>query len=122
MLMAAAAAAVALAGIGVGVGVATSGSRSLDRRSPRLPGSVHMTARLDAAHTGTTLHVTVAGLPVNEHCTLVAVAQDGSRHPAGQWVASYAGKAQITTATDVNRDQLQQLVLLGHQRPDAGHR
>jgi len=42
-----------------------------------------MTARIEAAHTGTTLHVTVAGLPVNEHCTLVVVARDGSRRPAG---------------------------------------
>jgi hypothetical protein len=112
MLVAAAAAVVALAGIGVGVGVATSESGPRPTFSVAA-GSIHMTARIEAAHTGTTLHVTVAGLPVNEHCTLVAVARDGSRHPAGQWVVSYGGTAQITTATDVNRDQLQQLVLLG---------
>jgi anti-sigma factor RsiW len=111
-LVAAAAAVVALAGIGVGVGVVTSESGPRPTFSAAA-GSVHMTARIEAAHPGATLHVTVAGLPGNEHCTLVVVARDGSRHPAGQWVASYAGQAQITTATDVNRDQLQQLVLLG---------
>lgn len=111
-LVAAAAAVVALTGIGIGVGVATSESEPRPALSAAA-GSVHMTARIEAAHTGATLHVTVVGLPVNEHCTLVVVARDASRHPAGQWVASYAGKAQITTATDVNRDQLQQLVLLG---------
>jgi hypothetical protein len=72
-----------------------------------------MDAQLEPATTGTTLHVTVAGLPINEHCTLIAVAKDGSRHSAGQWVASYSGKAQITTATDFDRDQLRQLILLG---------
>jgi hypothetical protein len=111
-LVAAAAAVVALAGIGVGVGVATSESGPRPTLTAAA-GSVHMTARIEAAHTGATLHVTVAGLPANEHCTLVVVARDGSRHPAGQWVASYAGQAQITTATDVSRDQLQRLVLLG---------
>jgi anti-sigma factor RsiW len=112
ILVAAAAAVVALAGSGVGVGVATSGAGPRPTFSAAA-GSVHMTARIEGAQTGTTLHVTVSGLPVNEHCTLVAVAHDGARHPAGQWVASYAGKAQITTATDISRDQLHQLVLLG---------
>jgi hypothetical protein len=112
ILVAAAATVLALAGIGIGVSVATPGSTPRPTYSTST-GNIHMTARIDPADTGATLHVTVAGLPVNEHCTLVAVARDGSRHPAGEWVASYEGNAQITTATEVNRDELQQLVLLG---------
>ncbi len=115
MLVAAAVAAIALAGAGVGIGtLASSGSSPASSFSVEA-GSVRMDAQLEPAKTGTTLHVTVAGLPINEHCTLIAVGKDGSRHPAGQWVASYGGKAQITTATDFNRDQLRQLVLLGTQ-------
>lgn len=113
MLVAAAAAVVALAGIGVGVGVATSGSNTPHPTFSAAAGTVHMTAQLEPADTGTTMHVTVSGLPVEEECTLVAVAHDGSRHVAGQWTASYAGKAEITTATDLSPAQLQQLVLLG---------
>ena len=113
ILVAAALAAVALAGAGIGAGVLASSDSSPRPAFSVAAGSVHMDARLESATAGTTLHVAVAGLPVNEHCTLIAVARDGSRHPAGQWVASYDGKAQITTATDVDRGQLQQLVLLG---------
>lgn len=113
MAIAAAAAAVVLAGTGIGVGVVASSGPAPASTFSTAAGSVRMKAQLESVKTGTTLHVTVAGLPVNEHCTLIAVGRGGSRHPAGEWVATYEGQAQITTSTDIDRNQLQQLILLG---------
>jgi hypothetical protein len=113
-LMMAAAAIVVLTGVGVGVGVTRAGSGDQGSSTySASAGAVHMTVDVSSARTGTTLQVSVAGLPINEHCTLIAVASDGSRHPAGEWVATYAGKATVTGSTDVARARLQQLVLLG---------
>jgi hypothetical protein len=72
-----------------------------------------MSVDVTGTKAGTTVALTVAGLPANEHCTLVAVAGDGSRHPAAEWEATYTGDARFTGWTDVPRSQLRQLVLLG---------
>ena len=76
-------------------------------------GRVQFRVALTSAAVGTAIHVRVAGVPYDEHCTLVVVARDGTRHRAGRWVAGYSGSADLTTATDVTMDQVRQLVLLG---------
>ena len=108
----AAAAVVVLASAGISTTTWAVGHHA-DSTYSAAAGRVHMHVTVTAATTGTTLRVTVAGLPVHEHCTLVAVALDGSRHVAGQWVATYAGQATVTGSTDVARGQLKQLILLG---------
>lgn len=113
-LVAVAAAVVLLAGLGTGLAVVV-------RHGPTpttvtaASGAVHISVTAMAADrgTGTTLRVSVAGLPVNEHCRLIAEARDGSRHAAGDWVASYTGNAQVTESTEVARADLQRLTLLG---------
>jgi anti-sigma factor RsiW len=74
---------------------------------------VTMTVTLAAQATGTGLNVTVSGLPRDEHCRLIAVAEDGSRAVAGRWDATYSGWAQQTGSTKIPQSQLSQLVLLG---------
>jgi anti-sigma factor RsiW len=99
---------------GAGAGVAALGSHGYGGNSfATAAGSVHMSVGLGAAKSGTTLRLTVAGLPKDEHCWLVAIASDGSRHPAGQWVATWSGTAEFTGSTDVSRGQLRQIVLFG---------
>ena len=76
-------------------------------------GSVHMTVSLAAQKAGTSYTVSVSGLPINEHCKLIAVAQDGTRDVAGRWDATYEGQAKETGSTNIARSQLAKLVLLG---------
>lgn len=106
----AAAAVIVLAGFGAGLGYAVHTGAPTASASA---GAVHITVTASAENAGTALKVAVEGLPENEHCHLVAVARDGSRHGAGDWVATYAGRAQVTGSTDVPRADLGSLVLLG---------
>jgi len=114
-LVAVAAAVIVLAGVGAGLGLA------VHHRAPSVSasaGAVHITVTASAESAGTALKVTVEGLPEDEHCHLVAIARDGSRHGAGDWVATYAGRAEVTGSTDVPRADLASLVLLGtHGQP-----
>jgi anti-sigma factor RsiW len=113
-LLVAAAVIVLLAGAGAGLAVTrAAGSHHGNSSFSASAGAVRMSVDVSAARQGTTLRVSVAGLPIDEHCTLIAVASDGSRHPAGQWVATYAGTATVTGSTEVARQHLRQLVLLG---------
>lgn len=118
-LLVAAATVIVLAGVGAGAATwADSNHHRAGSSFSATAGSVHMGVELAAAKTGTTIRVEVTGLPVDEHCTLIAVARDGSRHRAGQWVATYTGNAKVTGSTEVAMGQLRQLVLLGTD----GHR
>lgn len=79
-----------------------------------------MTVRLTSQTAGTALDVSVAGLPENEHCWLIAYGSDGTQDVAGQWDATYAGHARVTGSTRIPLDKLTKLVLLGsaHQPID----
>jgi predicted anti-sigma-YlaC factor YlaD len=110
-LLAVAAALVLVAGAGVGSWV---GLRGHDHRYNSLGrGPVHMSVTLASQSTGTGLAVTVSGLPTDEHCRLIAIAQDGTRDVAGRWNATYQGQAKETGSTSIPRSQLSKLVLLG---------
>jgi predicted anti-sigma-YlaC factor YlaD len=116
-LTAVAAAVVVLAGVAVGgVALAHHGSSSGPATVSATQGHVHMTVRLTSQTAGTALDVSVAGLPENEHCWLVAVGRDGSRDVAGQWDATYSGRAKVTGSTRIPLGQLSKLVLLGSDR------
>jgi anti-sigma factor RsiW len=112
LLAVAAAVVVVLAGAGVGIGAWASGGHHGSTFAATANG-VHMSVHLNGTQSGTTVALTVDGLATNEHCTLVAVGPDGTRHPAGDWTATYTGSASFTGSTDVPRSQLRQLLLLG---------
>jgi anti-sigma factor RsiW len=107
-LLAVAAALVVLVGGGVGVWAATRGPHHYISHS-----AVRMDVTLASQATGTSYTVSVSGLPTDEHCTLIAIAKDGSRDVAGEWDATYQGQAKETGSTDIPIDDLKQLVLLG---------
>lgn len=111
-LLVAAACLVLLIGIGAGVllvshnGVSTSSTLAT-------AGTVHMAVTATQRDGRTKLDLKVDGLPADEHCRLVAVAGDGSRHEAGTWTAAYTGQAHVVEFTDVPRTQLKHLILYG---------
>ncbi|HWC36690.1 MAG TPA: zf-HC2 domain-containing protein [Mycobacteriales bacterium] len=113
-IAAAAAAVVVVAGASAtAVGVLRTSSSSWQQHSAT-SGSVHMRVATDSQATGTALRVTVSGLPTEEHCRLIAVADDGSTDLVGQWDATYAGEAQVTGSTSIESAHLAKLVLLGN--------
>ncbi len=112
-LLALAAAVVVLAAVGTGVGVVAT--RSPTHSFTATAGAVRMTVVPTGQASGTARVVSVVGLPEAEHCHLVAIARDGSRHVAGDWVATYEGHARVTGSTDVPRADLVRLVLYGTQ-------
>jgi hypothetical protein len=109
-LLAVAAAVVLLAGAGIGLFAANRPHQTVFSDAS---GRVHMDVTLASAHSGTTLAVSVTGLPIDEHCRLIAISDDGVRDVAGQWDATYEGRAQETGSTSIPRGDLSRLVLLG---------
>ena len=63
---------------------------------------------------GSALVVSVAGMQPGETCRLVAVDQDGARHPAGVWAASPSGDGTWRGWAEVERADLAEVVLLGY--------
>jgi anti-sigma factor RsiW len=106
----AAAAAVVLLGGGVTTAVELSGPSNVHSA---VEGSVRMKVTLASQTNGTELRVAVSGLHEDEHCWLVAVADDGTRDSVGRWVATYAGDAQVTGSTSIAASHLRRLILLG---------
>jgi predicted anti-sigma-YlaC factor YlaD len=94
---------------GVFGGVALLGHDDGDSYS----GPVQMSVSLAAQKTGTSYTVSVSGLPIDEHCKLIAVSKDGTRDVAGRWDATYQGQAKETGSTSIPRSDLAKLVLLG---------
>jgi anti-sigma factor RsiW len=111
-LMAVAAAAVILAGGAVGISAWATGGGSPPAYSATA-GHVRMRVELATQARGTGIRVSVAGLPEDEHCRLIAIGDDGSSDLAGTWTATYGGDAQVTGSTSIARSRLRQLILLG---------
>jgi len=80
---------------------------------PAQTAGVRMTVALASQATGTGYTVEVSGLPIDEHCKLIAIAKDGTRDVAGQWNATYQGLATETGSTRIPRSDLARFVLLG---------
>jgi anti-sigma factor RsiW len=109
-LLVAAAVLVLLAG---GVGTAVWAGWGSDPVHTAASGPVHMSVRALGDTAGTTLDVRVAGLPPRENCRLLVVDDGGTRHAAGEWLATYEGEASFRGWTDVTRSDLAAVVLLG---------
>jgi anti-sigma-K factor RskA len=112
-LLAAAAAVVLAAGVGVSAATLSSSSPGSQVRVGT-QGPVTMRVSLASQTTGTALRVTVSGLHGDEHCRLIAIADDGTRDVVGQWDATYDGEAQETGSTSIAAAHLTRLVLLGN--------
>ncbi|MBO1766520.1 anti-sigma factor [Allobranchiibius sp. GilTou38] len=76
-------------------------------------GAVTMHVRATGVASGTTLRISVDGIPQNVQCHLVVTKDDGSRHSAGWWSSGYSGHAVYTSSTDVPRRHLAVLTLYG---------
>ena len=115
-LTAVAAGVVVLAGVAIGH---HGGSHPLTVEGAQ--GPVHMRVQVAGQSSSTTLHVTVSGVPAEEHCQLIAYATDGTHELAGQWDATYAGWADFTGSTSIPLERLSKLVLRGNngERLDA---
>jgi anti-sigma factor RsiW len=113
-LTAVAAAAVVIAGAGIGSAIVFHGHHDGGATVfSHTQAGVTMRVTLASQATGTGLHVTVSGLPRNEHCSLIAIAKDGTRDIAGRWDATYSGWAQETGSTRIPQSELSHLVLIG---------
>jgi len=108
-------AAAALVVIGAGAGITSwvLGTREVTRTA--VAGPVHMSVTVADQRDGTSLDVSVAGVPARTNCTLVVVDRDGDRHQAGQWAATYEGEAWFKGWSDVDRSDVEDVVLLGSQ-------
>lgn len=113
LLLAVAASVAVLVGGGAAIGLAVSSSTPATTTASASAGPVHLAVTASDANPGTRLVLAVRGLPQNERCHLVALADDGTRHDAGTWTASYDGHATVTESTDVARSQLHRLTLYG---------
>jgi predicted anti-sigma-YlaC factor YlaD len=102
---AAAAVAAAAAGV-VGVAASVGGSQAGTAfRAGKLTTAAHGQARLHSTAAGTRINLTVAGLPADERCRLVAVSGRGT-DVAATWTASYDGSARIVGTSAIPKDQL----------------
>jgi anti-sigma factor RsiW len=113
VIASAAAAVVMIAGAVTAVELAGSSSGPGRQEFVGAQGSVHMRVSVSSQAAGSALHVSVTGLPKDERCRLVAVADDGSRDYVGRWYATYSGDAQETGSTSIAASHLSRLILLG---------
>jgi anti-sigma factor RsiW len=110
-LLLVAAALLAVLGVGAGVTWALSGDDA--RTSTAVSGPVEASVTAIPERDGSALDVTVAGLGAGEICTMVAVDEDGDRHPAGEWPASSQGDGRWVGWASVEVGSLDEVVLLG---------
>lgn len=110
--LAVAAAAVVLAG-GTTAGVVTYHSMNAThwQQVSAQANGVSFKVDIQPASTGTSLHLWLSGVPSEERCQLIAVADDGSQDIAGSWEATYSGTATIRGTTSISRDHLRRLVI-----------
>jgi hypothetical protein len=99
--------------LGAGAGVTSWVVGSDEETHSVVAGPVHISVTVTEQGDGTSLDVTVAGVPPETNCTLVVVDRDGGRHEAGEWSATYAGKAWFKGWSDVDRSDVEDVVLLG---------
>jgi anti-sigma factor ChrR (cupin superfamily) len=110
--LAAAAAVVALAGGGVGTAAVYNAATSPEWHSvAAAKGPVHMTVKMAQISTGTSLTLSLSGVPSDEHCRLIAISDNGAREVAGSWEATYSGTAVIKGTTSFGYKHLSRLVI-----------
>jgi hypothetical protein len=106
-----AAAVLVLGGVGAGVAIWAGGPGEQTVTSVEGPVEVRITAT--PAEDGVELFVAVAGMRPGETCQLVAVDDDGARHPAGQWPVSADGDGEWVGWAEVEAGALAGVTVLG---------
>jgi hypothetical protein len=106
-------AAAVLTALGLGAGAAAWLNGDDARTVTATAGPVEATVSAAADRDGSALDVTVAGLRPGEICTMVAVDDEGERHPAGEWPASPEGDGRWVGWASVGPGALDEVVLLG---------
>jgi hypothetical protein len=99
--------------VGAGAGITSWLRGSGEETRSVVAGPVHMSVTVTEQGDGTALDVSVAGVPARTNCTLVVVDRDGDRHQAGEWSATYEGKAWFKGWSDVDRSEVDDILLLG---------
>jgi anti-sigma factor RsiW len=104
------AAAVAIGAAGVtGAVVASTGGAPTTVSATA--GSVHAKAALQPAGAGTSITLSMAGVPSGERCRLVAEDRSGRWATASEWTADYHGDVHITGRVPMDTDDIQRLVV-----------
>jgi hypothetical protein len=106
-------AAAALVVVGAGAGITSWLLGSGEETRSVVAGPVHMTVTVSEQGDGTALDVIVAGVPPRTNCTLVVLDRAGDRHQAGEWSATYEGEAWFKGWSDVDRSDVDDILLLG---------
>jgi anti-sigma factor RsiW len=110
--LAAAAAAVVLVGGSVGGVAAYHAATATDWHTVAASqGGVRMKVDMAPVSAGTSLTLWLSGVPAEERCRLIAVADNGDREVAGSWEATYAGTAVIKGTTAIDMKHLSRLVI-----------
>lgn len=109
----AAAAVLAVLGLGAGLVVVATGGDDGAVTWTATAGPVDVTLTASAEGEGTALDVTVDGMRPGETCRLVAVDEDGTRHPAGQWPTTADGGGRWVGWAPVPRPELEEVLVLG---------
>ena len=102
----------AAAAVLVAVGVTGGVHRDPPEVRTATSGDLWASVAADEARGGTSLDVTVTGMPDHETCALVVVDDGGGRHPAGEW-PSYGGELSYRVWSEVPPADLADVVLLG---------
>ncbi len=106
----AAAVAVAIAiGVGLSLGQGDPGRGDLTISATDAGTHVSATAKLRTTASGTSIALTMRGVPAEARCRLVVVDRSGHREVAGSWRASYAGGVSFDGATAISRPALARL-------------
>jgi hypothetical protein len=106
-------AAVVLVVLGLGVGLTVWISGTAEETVTATAGAVRATVTASSVDDGSALDVTVAGMHPGEVCSLIAVDNDGLRHPGGSWPASPAGDGTWRGWAAVDTTDLTEVVLVG---------
>lgn len=96
-----------LGGIGVENSLRTNDAHVLVGAS----GPVHARIAMTNVSNGTSLSLSLSGVPSEERCELVAVSDTGMREVASSWVAAYTGTAVVSGSTSIPYRHLKTLII-----------
>lgn len=107
LLAVAAAVVVVVGGVGVGVAVTSAGTEPTTVQASA--GAVHARATIAAEGSGSSVTLTLDGLPRGATCRLVAVGRDGARDRTRSWTVEYGGDLSWTGTVALPPEELTRL-------------
>ena len=110
-LAAVAAVVVLLGGSVVGVSAYRAATAPHSHTVAASQGPVHMTVKMAAVSTGTSMTLWLSGVASGEHCRLIAISDTGQREVAGSWEATYSGNAVIKGTTSIVYPHISMLMI-----------